>query len=335
MKKKITFLVLALALLMLFGCPGQQNPPVVIVDNPNTGQGTVKGCDPHWTCSDSMRRGYLGSDCKYIEESLCEFGCANENCNADPCRGVTCMDSCAGDTQLYDGECVNGTCKYAEQECTWSCDSGTCIENGCKGVVCKDRCGEEGREYNGKCVKGVCEYASEECALGCKDAKCQLAGRVFVTSVDWQGDVYGIDGADKKCMERAAAAKLDGTWRAIISDTKNHAKDWLPNVEYRKMDGMLIAKDKADLLDGEINSPIDLTEFGKKRTGFKVWTGTRGDGVKYSANANSGYCYNWFGRNWNYVAGAGSSLRKDEGWINYGTSPCDMRAGLYCVLVSA
>lgn len=290
-------------------------------------------CLEGWVCKNSMHVAYRNADCSWGRETDCDFGCDKGGCRADPCANIKCDNYCSENTLFSGGKCAKGECSYGQSDCNGVCEGGICKDDLCKGVKCTDKCEAGTRKYGGQCVEGKCEYSSEECKLGCYNNVCRSAGTVFVTSTTSDGRLDGISGADAMCMARAKAAKLSGTWRAMISDKDHALSDWLPNVAYRKLDGMLIAKNKADLLDGTILSPINLTEFGKETASFMVWTGTSSNGEPWGGPINA-YCTNWTSADLDRFVAAGSSIRTDERWMNYGSELCYRKASLYCVLVS-
>ncbi|MBI4142758.1 hypothetical protein HY480_02705 [Candidatus Uhrbacteria bacterium] len=42
----------------------------------------------------------------------CAWGCEDDQCNPDPCIGVSCGNTCIGDILMTDGSCTNGACVY-------------------------------------------------------------------------------------------------------------------------------------------------------------------------------------------------------------------------------
>ncbi|SFF35796.1 hypothetical protein SAMN02745121_08365 [Nannocystis exedens] len=105
--------------------------------------------------------------------------------------------------------------------------------------------------------------------------------RVFVSSTYYTGNMGGLDGAAASCTARAAAAGLGGTWQAWLSSaTSTPLTRFTPSTSgYARVDGIIIADDWADLLDGTLDAPISLTEFGTAANGAGVWTGTNADGT--------------------------------------------------------
>ena len=134
----------------------------------------------------------------------------------------------------------------------------------------------------------------------------------FISSTPHDGDFNGIAGADVLCQERAAAAFLPNseTFFAWLSDAGINAIDRLTHTgAFKRVDGVPIAVDKADLVDaagplavgliaGLWKSEADTSNF------FFAWTGTAVNGT---ATANT--CNNW-----------DSNQNADTGDFGYGYS---------------
>lgn len=90
--------------------------------------------------------------------------------------------------------------------------------------------------------------------------------RVFVTSTTYSGNLGGLPGADAKCQTRAQAAGLSGTYKAWLSTADPNGSPATrfarATVPYRLVNGVLIANDWSDLVDGRLSAPIDRTELG-------------------------------------------------------------------------
>lgn len=109
------------------------------------------------------------------------------------------------------------------------------------------------------------------------------AKRVFVTSTTHNGNLGGLDEADNKCQSAADGVGLGGIWKAWLSDSNVSAAGRLVHNEgpYIRFDNAVIANDWADLTDGSIQNPINVTEkniaFPVERAEY-VWVGTTTDG---------------------------------------------------------
>ena len=119
--------------------------------------------------------------------------------------------------------------------------------------------------------------------------------QVFVTSVPSTGNFGALAGADQFCQDRAVAENLSGTWMAWLSDDTTDARDRIPDGEYRLLDNTLVATNKADLTDGELENPINLDETGGGGATSTVWTSTQPDGTTIDPGTGGTYsnCLNW------------------------------------------
>lgn len=129
--------------------------------------------------------------------TLCEYGCANDVCNGDPCEGKVCNSPlasyCDADGKLVvyevEGTCSShtGQCSYATVDpayCEYGCSDGRCKEDPCKGKVCNNpparNCKDAftARVYpaEGVCVRpaATCSYVPAEipCPYGCVNGVC-------------------------------------------------------------------------------------------------------------------------------------------------------------------
>lgn len=144
-----------------------------------------------------------------------------------------------------------------------------------------------------------------------------VSKRVFLTSSAYNGDLKsagskfglgiatsGLDGADKVCQGTANIAKLGGTWKTWLSDSITSASSRLTHSSspYKLLNGVIVANNWSDLIDGTIQNPINVSELGSLRvsTGKNyVWSDTDKNGNKITvfADPNEGNrffnCQNW------------------------------------------
>lgn len=123
-------------------------------------------------------------------------------------------------------------------------------------------------------------------------------GLAFVTSVqgkgrlqDWAdaGGNVGVAAADAICQSRAAAGGLrfPGSFKAWVSTSAEDAPDRINfNGPWVRLDGVVIAQSKTDLLDGEIFGPINQNEFGSYERNHWALTGTDSSGAWGAADCN-------------------------------------------------
>lgn len=190
-----------------------------------------------------------------------------------------------------------------------------------------------GRVCEGTCPDGKVCIDTSEVTCECKyiDGEEQVGGigTVFVTKNVWNGALGNIDGADAKCQVSAdfSPLGLTGVWIAIISDDFTNAIDRLPDIPYTRIDGMLIANNKADLFDGNIMNEINIDEHGNIYSNYGVWTGSTPFGLSTPFNCN----------NWGWVDAdgtIGSTLYTSGEWLDLTTNVCSNGNKIYCVRVS-
>lgn len=181
-----------------------------------------------------------------------------------------------------------------------------------------------------------CETATASDALnvncdafddGIANASCSTSlifKRAFVSSTYYQGALGGIAGADAKCQTLANGRSLGGTWVAWLSDSSTNARDRVSDVEYRLLDGSVIATHKADLLDGTLLHTINVNELGAVVTSTEnPWTGTDDSGIATSDN-----CTGWTAAA--VVKGSTGNSRSTAGWSSGSSTGCSFSQPLFC-----
>lgn len=157
----------------------------------------------------------------------------------------------------------------------------------------------------------------------------QAAKRVFVTSTTYNGNLGGLAGADSKCQARADTANLGGTWKAWLSDgTGSPSSRFVQsNQAYKRMDGVTIANNWADLTDGSLKNPINVTELGTTLN-WMTWSNTTSFGLLLGGNS----CDRWSQAIRGFGA-VGVSSAVDKNWtfdISLEATSCDSTLPLYC-----
>ena len=185
-------------------------------------------------------------------------------------------------------------------------------------------CAPPGCTEDSDCPAGeVCDVGSGLCE--------EDTNTVFVTSTLHTGNLGGLAGADAICTSRALEAGLGGAYRAWLSvDTPNSSgpNDRLVQsaAPYVRTDGVQVAADYADLIDGQIDNPINVDETGAAvpdSVDPLVFTSTNPDGsvlggcVGYTVDAGFGF--------------GGLYDRTDGGWTLFTEIPCQTPSRLYCV----
>lgn len=151
----------------------------------------------------------------------------------------------------------------------------------------------------------------------------------------------GLKAADKICQYRASSRNLGGTWKAWLSDSNTSAASRLEHasVPYKLLNGTTIANNWADLTDGNLQAPVNITEFGVKSTDAGAWTNTLPDGErKYTQTKDT--CDNWRTsqgcqlidnkQQCPYNGSQGYDFNTNSGWTDAITLACSYSDSLYC-----
>ncbi len=261
-----------------------------------------------WICSPDKRCVYRDNDCP-CSAGKCSNSCVDPDGPTGYYTGTTAIDVIGA----HGGDHCESSTRLREYSC--NAETGTLVENY---FNCPGSCeGLGGGEVKGHCIPVI--------------------GMIFITSKGWSGNFGGLGGADSKCQSAASSASLSGTWKALMSSSTTNAKDRIPDTVYKRLDGAVIANNKADLFDGSIANPINITEFGTHFTtepgsGYgNAWTGTNSDGT-------SGYtCNDWTNENTSGRGNLGQGEYTDFRWTgtSSGTALCFNVEGMYCIKTSS
>jgi hypothetical protein len=154
---------------------------------------------------------------------------------------------------------------------------------------------------------------------------------VFITSLRYTGDLGGRAGADVKCNTLAQAANLPGTYRAWLSDASTSpATNFTqsPN-PYRLVNGVQVAANWLDLVDGNLSAPINVTENGGT-VSEPVWTNTRPNGIPANVTTPTSSCNGWTTSSGSFPGHGGQSPAPSGSWTDSSLFNCAMPARLYC-----
>jgi hypothetical protein len=149
--------------------------------------------------------------------------------------------------------------------------------------------------------------------------------RVFVTSGATTAAFGGLAAADTFCQNAADAVPLGGTWKAWLSTSTVNAKDRIVDGEYQLLNGQVVANDKADLIDGSLDLPINLDENSVNVGFMQVWTGSNAGGTVTAGST----CVDWT----TAVSGPGtmgSSGAINDDWTDFGGAGCSSPFRMYC-----
>lgn len=275
-----------------------------------------------------------------------------------PERDEEC-DSGGVSTAECDADCTFPVCGdgFVNPEADEVCDDGNQIDTddctGCQLASCDDgfqNADEIDVDCGGHCGPGSCDPGqacggNDDCAFSeCLGGTCTQTERlVFVSSELFTGDLGGVDGADGHCQRLADAAGLPGTYRAWVSSVASSpaTRFFQSPVPYELVDGTVIADDWADLTDGSLQNPINLTEQGSPPpaapdntcdggTPTIVWSGTLFNGTSQSVSSPSQRCQDWTstegGGRWGNAAL--HTISSWSAWCSGGF--CEWRAPIYC-----
>jgi len=158
-----------------------------------------------------------------------------------------------------------------------------------------------------------------------------LPKTVFVSSTQTDGSIGGLAAADAICQSLADAAGLPGTYLAWLGD---HVTQEAPANRfthalgpYVRTDGVIVANDWDDLVDGTILAIIDHDENQNIVASEDIWTGTAGDGLAFVLTSNN--CDRWT-TNVGDDGVVGSTDETDSNWTYVGNAPCSEQHHLYC-----
>ena len=241
-----------------------------------------------------------------------------ESCDGADLGGEDCVSLgfASGEPRLHGG------CGWDVSACVGNPPSNTCGDGVMDaGEECEwgdlggESCTSLGYVYAGvlDCVIGACVFDESGCA----------SKLVFVTSTGYDGNLGGIAGADAKCAAAASAAGRSGTFKAWIGTAGvAPATSFVQSaVPYVLPNGQKIADDWADLTDGFIDAPINVTEFGVGTFSTQVWTAVAPGGT-----SNLVDCLGWSSNASGALGGYGLDINTNSSWTQTGALSCTCRA---------
>jgi len=172
--------------------------------------------------------------------------------------------------------------------------------------------------------------ADADAGIGCQGAvACERV--VFVTSLDYSGNLGGIAGADAKCQalaDQSSIARIKGrTFLAWVSTSMTPASVRMVHgtQPYVLGDCTTIAASWSDLTDGNLQNGISVDQLGGNQGG-SAWTGTN------STNASFGgaSCADWTSMALGMKGVGGNVGGNGGGWSNGGIDDCGLNHNLYC-----
>jgi cysteine-rich repeat protein len=188
----------------------------------------------------------------------------------------------------------------------------------------------------------ACDDGNEEDGDGCAGDCGAEERRVFVTSVQYLGDMnYGMENedmltglalADARCAGLAAAAGELGSYKAWLSSgegwpTMRFDTGFVGKYRLRSAGYPVVAEGWGDLVDGALQHAVDADEAGNVIEFAKnVWTNTKADGTAASALD----CMGWTVKDLTTTT-IGTASAADNAWTELLAGPaCSDTRRLYC-----
>ena len=287
--------------------------------------------------------------CIDIDQDFYNCGaCGNSCTDGQVCNGGTCETLCdpvdcpappvnASSVCRKDNSC-GFTCNpgYAlgadGKSCVKSCTPATCATAGANCGVISNGCGAF--LSCGSCAAPLtCGGGGTANVCGAPPTK-----RVFVTSLTYNGNLGGLDGADAKCQALATAAALGGTYKAWLSTVVLNARDRLTHatMPYTLVDGAVVAANFTQLTSGTLLHAINKTQTNGAPpasaplcSSTQVWTDTTAAG-----NADLGDCEGWtIASSTTGTAFLGDYTQTNSTWSRHCFThfQCDKFMPLYCI----
>ena len=155
--------------------------------------------------------------------------------------------------------------------------------------------------------------------------------RIFVTSTTYGGNLGGYSGACAKCAQRAAAAGLQLTYKAILSDNLGSAPERLQfqgGAIYKlNQSGQKTAVDLDGYLWNGVDAAVNFDEWGATVGASFPWTGTE----SWGASAPVNNCVDWWDNDGFFFNGRVGSTSSITNWLSTGNSGCNSLRKLYCI----
>jgi hypothetical protein len=142
-------------------------------------------------------------------------------------------------------------------------------------------------------------------------------------------NLHGGSFADMACQEEAEGAEFTGTFFAWLStpDYSPQTRFYHSPGPYVRPDGVVIADNWNDLVDGNLKNPLNRDVSGRGTNQVYVRTGTDADGTVTDGGET---CEGWTVNYFNTPHVVGDPTKTDDGWTNATTQPCQYLFGFYC-----
>lgn len=157
------------------------------------------------------------------------------------------------------------------------------------------------------------------------------AKRVFLTEGAWPPTFGGVAAADAYCDAEARSAGIEGQYRAWLGDESTTAPSRIARSAdgYARTDGVLVANDYADLTDGGLNAPINVSARGEVIQGVQAWSNIHLGGSVYPGTAA---CQGWATDSASAYGWTGKADEATSEWTESQLLPCGpyRKAHFYC-----
>jgi hypothetical protein len=235
--------------------------------------------------------------------------------------------------------CPGGDCMKPPVACMTDgdvCDDGDActISDICGGGTCSGmpKCSTAPSNADATCSAGTCGFkchpgyyrSGSACAAIATDGNL-----VFVSSMQFTGDMGGLAGADAKCQSLANTAGLPGTYKAWLSDSLTDVKTRVTQStnKYVLIDGTMIAANYTALTSGTVSHAIDHDENGMPLA-TDVFTDSNPDGLATEVDPLF-TCNDWTLGN-TVIGEVGRSDAKTKSWTADGDGLCQSPSSIYC-----
>jgi len=170
----------------------------------------------------------------------------------------------------------------------------------------------------------------------------RLGKKAFLTSIQGAGNIsnwpgadgkIGIEAGDAVCHTLARQAGLENAdhFKALLSDDTNTAGDRIQSDgPWVRLDGILLAKNKDDLVNGRFLTILNLTEKGiysNKSSSWYAWTAIPGNTVQ----TNNKTCSNWQNDGSESQGHFSRIFDSSASWVPDRSLECNETHPFYCI----
>jgi len=134
-----------------------------------------------------------------------------------------------------------------------------------------------------------------------------------------------LAGAHAECNSMASSAGLSGSFKAWLSTSATGPASFMTHssIPYVRVDGEIIANNWADLTDGSLSNPIQVTETGDPTSKSIILTGratVAGLPTSHTCGSDDCTCGSWTrSSNTGEMTGVGSANAVNAAWTDYST----------------